>query len=465
VTPAPRRDAWLAAGVALAARAAVIAWAAARIPAAGDGWYYDVLARRLASGAGYTWAWPDGVVTNVAHYPVGYPALIAIAYAAVGASPAAAMAVNALFGGAMALAAHRLVRDVVASRAWALAAALAVAVHPALVPYTAAIMTEGVAAALLVIAAAIVADGRAPLGRVVAAGVALGVATLVRPQCLALAPFLGLVAVKERRAWSALAMTAAAVAVCLPWTARNCVAMHQCGLVSFNGGWNLLIGAQTTNGAWQDIGVPDGCKTVWDEAAKDACFGAAARGVIAAAPGAWLARVPAKLAMTFDYFCGAPWYLHLANAGAFGDHAKWVLGAVDVGASRLLLLASLFSAAWIEGPRRPARIAIAIVGAIFACIVHAWPAYLALAAAIAALGPRALGDGPVLLPWAAIVVVATAATHAVFFGSGRYGLVVVPWVTLVAFVRRATPMPTEPSESFTSSASSESSSRGAAARS
>ena len=33
----------------------------------------------------------------------------------------------------------------------------------------------------------------------------------------------------------------------------------------------------------------------------------------------------------------------------------------------------------------------------------------------------------------AAVVVVTAATHAVFFGAGRYGLVVVPFVTALPF--------------------------------
>jgi hypothetical protein len=35
----------------------------------------------------------------------------------------------------------------------------------------------------------------------------------------------------------------------------------------------------------------------------------------------------------------------------------------------------------------------------------------------------------------AAVLVATAVLHAVFFGAGRYGLVVVPFVTALAFVR------------------------------
>ena len=57
----------------------VVAWASGRVSRPSeDGHYYDVLARRLASGDGYTWLWPDGAVTYAAHYPVGYPALLAL---------------------------------------------------------------------------------------------------------------------------------------------------------------------------------------------------------------------------------------------------------------------------------------------------------------------------------------------------------------------------------------------------
>ncbi len=462
------RDPWIAAGVALVVRLAVAAWAAPRFPASADGEYFAVLARRLAEGHGYTWAWPDGAVTNVAHYPVGYPALIAAVYAALrgGVSvAAAAMVVNAVVGAGAAFAAQRLVRGA-GTRAAAMGAGIAVALHPALVPYAAAVMTEGVAAGLLVIAAAVLGSGSGSGSgsgpgsgsrAAVLAGLALGVATLVRPQCIALAPALGWLAGGGWRARlrGAVVVTAVALATCLPWTARNCVAMHRCALVSVNGGWNLLIGAQTDSGAWQPVDVPEACRTVWDEAAKDTCFERAARDVIARAPGAWLAKAPAKIGATLDYFGAAPWYLHAANPAAFDDRDKLVLGAVETIASRLALVFALVAVArWPGSPGAPAwrrrgRVALAAAGAIFAGAVHAWPAYVALVGAIAAIGPRA----PRLFAWTAIVVAATIATHAVFFGAGRYGLVVVPLVTALAFcvrspaARRGSPMPPAASES------------------
>jgi hypothetical protein len=443
--PSGARDGFVATGVALLVRLAVAVWAAPRFPAAADGLYYDTLARRLAEGHGYTWLWPDGAVTSVAHYPAGYPAILAAVYALFGASPLAAMSVNALFGAAMTFAVHRLVaRD--APRWAAMGAALTVALHPALVPYTAAVMTEGIAAALVVVAVAIVgADFRRPWVGWALAGATLGVATLVRPQSLLLAPLLGMVAGGGRRLRAAALLTAVTLATCLPWTARNCVAMHDCALVSVNGGWNLLIGAQTTNGAWQPVDVPPDCRTVWDEAAKDRCFARAGREAIARAPFAWLARAPAKVAVTLDYFGAAPWYLHESNPAALGDRAKVVLGAVETVASTLVLLAALAGVALVRGPRRGVRVALAVAGVVGALVsLHPAVAYLALAAVLLAFGPRPLALAPLVVPWTAAIVLVTAGTHAVFFGAGRYGLAVVPFVTALAWLASARALRREP---------------------
>lgn len=452
-----RREALAFAAAAFVARLAVVAWAYARFPAAEDGGYYDTLARRLASGAGYTWLWPDGVVTPAAHYPVGYPALLSVVYKFFGASGAAAMTLNAVVGALGVFAAHRLL-DRAASRGAARVGGAALALHPALLAYTPATMTEGVTASLLAVAAwaasSAVAEraeaaSRARAWRVLA-GVTLGVATLVRPQTLALAPFVGALAFRagsgaRARALGAALVTALAVACCLPWTARNCARMERCALVSVNGGWNLLIGVRSTTGGWAPVDPPpDECREVWSEAKKDTCFERAARAAIARDPGAWLAKAPAKLAATFDYFGAAPWYLHASNASAFDDRAKVALGTVETIVARSLLLLALLRVALLAGPRVWARRVTAGLGAIAAITVHAWPAYLAVAIAIALLGRRRVAELPLLVPITAVVVVATALTHATFFGAGRYGLVVVPFVTALAFAgraERASPMP------------------------
>jgi hypothetical protein len=146
-----------------------------------------------------------------------------------------------------------------------------------------------------------------------------------------------------------------------------------------------------------------------------------------------MARAPAKLAVTLDYFGAAPWYLHTSNGDAFDDAAKVRLAVVETVACRLLLLGALLAVARTAGARRVARWIVAGGGAIAAVTVHGWLGYLAVAVAVALLGRRALSRGPMVAPATAAVIVMTAAVHAVFFGAGRYGLVVVPFVAALAF--------------------------------
>src|SRR5262249_2703192 len=151
---------------------------------------------------------------------------------------------------------------------------------------------------------------------IVSLGIVMGVATLVRPQSLVLSPCFGLLCTDPRarlalRVRAAAVATALALSVCAPWTIRNCMSMGQCALVSFNAGWNLLVGAEeggTGGGGRGD--VPEACRTVWDEAQKDACFGREARRLIVREPVRWFGLVPARLAATFDYAGAAGFYLH-----------------------------------------------------------------------------------------------------------------------------------------------------------
>ncbi|MBI5536365.1 MAG: glycosyltransferase family 39 protein [Deltaproteobacteria bacterium] len=437
---AERRDAALVIGTALGARVAMVAWAASRIPPTGDGKFYDVIATRIAQGHGYTWLWPDGVVTYAAHYPVGYPALLGAAYAVFGAKPAAAMMVNALLGTAAAAAAWALARRAT-SRAGALAAGLLVALHVGLVAYTPALMTEGATAALCVIAAwqacrAREAKARRRTAWLAAAGLTLGLCTLVRPQSLVLAPLLGWFALEAEASWSRRLRTAAfvgaiALAACAPWALRNEVRLGHAAL-SFNGGWNLLIGTNPAgHGSWSPVEVPQACKEVFHEAEKDICFGREAVKAIAAHPLTWLSLVPAKLSVTFDYCGGAGWYLREANGAAFDDAWKLRLGVVETLYERMILIAALVAGSLGPGPRRRPRMVVAALS-IAAALTHwGWLAYVGLGLVLALLG-RALHRAPLLIPSTLAMILSTAAIHAVFFGSGRYSMVVFPFVTALA---------------------------------
>lgn len=447
-----RNLAWLVFFVAFVARVAVVLWSA-RFPAAADGLYYETLADRLARGLGYTWAWPDGAVTYAAHYPVGLPALVASTYVAFGRSTAAAMIPALLTGAFASVSAFHLLRRAV-SPARAVVGATLLALHPALLPYTGAIMTEGLTASLVVVAAHVVVvlatepvSPRMRTSLLVVSGLVFGIGTLVRPQTLLFAPPFAFLASATgaplaRRVRRALLVTVLALATCAPWTVRNCVRMDRCALVSVNGGWNLLIGAETTTGAWQELVTPDACKEVWAEAEKDACFGRVARARILSDVPAFLARAPSKWAATFDYFGAAPWYFHTSNPAAFDERAKVRLGTAETVVVRILLLVAGVGAAirtWrvpssSDHRGRRALVLIAASTLAFAFVHHAWPAYFGVAALFALEGGTSRGASGHLGAMSAIVIALTALVHAAFFGAGRYGLPVVPFVTMAAVV-------------------------------
>jgi 4-amino-4-deoxy-L-arabinose transferase-like glycosyltransferase len=419
---------WL---LALAVRAAVVGWAIGRFPPAEDGQYYHLLATRIADGLGYTWLWPDGAVTFAAHYPVGYPALLGGAYALLGASPAIAMIVNVVVGSVAAPAAYA-VSGKVSPRAGALLAGGLVALHPALVFYTPALMTEGVTAALIVSAAWLAAQARRRGATYLCLlGVLLGLSTLIRPPTLLLAPLFGLYAAHgaapgwRRRLLAALATTAIALGTLAPWTARNCVRMDRCVLVSANGGWNLLIGASPeADGTFAPIDdelVPEACRSVFGEASKDACFARAALGSVARTPLAWLGRVPRKLSHTFDYGGAPGWYLHASNPEGFSPRATLLLGGADTIWQRAAMLLALAALARMAGPRTRARRLLALASGLSLMTPVAWVGYLGLVATGLLSGRALLAHLPALT--AVATVGATALAHALFFGAGRYSIV------------------------------------------
>lgn len=461
-SPARRwRDAALVAAVALALRLGVVAWAWSRVPPIADGYYYDVLARRIAAGLGYTWQWADGSVTYAAHYPVGYPAFVAAIYRVLGPTPGFAMIGNAVLGAIATFSTHRIVSRG-GSRAQAIAAAALVAVHPDLVSYTPALMTEGVAASLVALAMwlALRLSEERTAGRFAATALALAAATYVRPQCALLSVLLPLAlargaTTRERRVAASvggaalLALTVAAVA---PWTLRNCARMGRCAFVSVNDGWNLLIGTDPdARGGWAEVKVPPACARVEDEAEKNACFGEAGRDAILANPGAWLALAPKKLAATFDYGGAGPWYLRAANPDALSEGGKRLLGGATVLFERLAVAAGAIAAARVlDTHRRERGSAAAKVGLVLAVASAAagffpafgWIAVLLLIAALAIV--VSLGRPPPVFGLALAQLASTALVHVVFFGSGRYAMVTFPVVTALAVF--ALPRSAEPRE-------------------
>jgi len=436
------RDLGATAALALGARllVALVAWN--RFPPADDGTIYDTLADRLARGLGYTWAWPDGTVTPVAHYPVGYPAMLAVAYRSSFGHPASALVLHAVTG-ALGAACIHFVASVGTSRRGARWAGAVVALHPALLSYTPAIMTEGVASALLAVPFALTLAARATAspgvrhGLAGLAGVALGAVSLVRPQLLLLLPlvaWLGGAGGVVRRWTTAAFVTAGVAASVVPWSVRNERALGRPVLVSANGGWNLLIGTDPdAHGRWRALEAPPGCRDVWDEAKKDACFARAAEQRIAERPWAWLRLAPEKLAATFDVGGSGASYLSRSRPDLVPRWVVLALGGLETLVERAALLVALLVLGRERGARETARRVLSVVGAVFLVTPHAWPAYVAVVAVIGLGGSRRLEEQPVRAITCGVVG-ATALTHAVFFGAGRYGLLVVPWVAAAAVV-------------------------------
>jgi len=180
------------------------------------------------------------------------------------------------------------------------------------------------------------------------------------------------------------------------------------------------------------LGVPAECRTVWDEAAKDACFLRAGTRALAHDPLRWLSLVPRKLGETFDYAGAAGFYLHSSNPDAFGERAKVALGVAETAWERAVVALALLAVARTDGPRPRSRRAVALLSSLSLFARAAFIAHLGLlGAAGLLLGKGGLGLRPVVV-LAAGTVLGTAIVHAAFFGAGRYSLVCFPALAALA---------------------------------
>jgi len=430
--------------VALAPRLCVaLAWAG---EAVWDGHYYDFGARRIAAGQGYS----DDLATAAGplwhpwcHYPVGYSAFLAIFYRLFGSSHAVAAVANALVGAALAVATWAVAAQAL-TRTRARIAGAIVALHPGLVLYAALVMSEPLAALLTLVAFwATVRDTR-PLRGVVLGGLVLGVATLVRPQALLCAPFLAWVGrwrLRERAIAAALACVAALLVVS-PWTARNCMVMDGCALVSTNAGWNLAIGAfPRATGRFETLRSSDGCRDVSGQVQQDRCWFSYGLAQIEARPWHWIRLVPAKLGFTFDHESFPVEYLHEARPTAWPDAWRSTVRGAMTFVHRLLIAAAAFGCVafpW-NARMRGAAMQGALLATAGALIAFAFggdhPAFWPLAVFVAIVPwlplPGRPAFGPPLL-LAAALLGTTLATHAAFFGEDRYHMVVTPVLAIFA---------------------------------
>ena len=436
------RDEVAVVALAALARGAAVLWAFRRIPPVDDGTYYQIFAERLARGLGYTWAWPDGAVTYAAHYPVGYPAWLSLLYRVFGSAPEVGMFGNALVGTLGVWAVYRLALSAGRRGPAALCGVIA-ALHPSLVAYTPALMTEAFTSAGLVLLAWLAQSTRRTTGAGkwfgwLGLGLGGGALVLIRPQVVFLLPLLGALAVARsgaRRLAAASAVLLIGVLSCLPWTLRNCERLDRCVFVSANGGWNLFIGAAPgATGAWvslEQLGVPEECRDVFAEAEKDVCFGRAGLRYVVEEPLRFASLIPTKLSQTFDFSFAPGHYLRTANSAALSFQAMVGLGVAEALLQRLVLLIAFFGVASASGPNPRVRQGLGLLGAGWLFLRAAWISHVLLLLAAGLLGRR-LWQRPNTV-FGVAVIAATGLTHAAFFGAGRYGLVcVLPLIPLLA---------------------------------
>ena len=416
-----------------------------------DGHYYDFGARRIAQGFGYS---DDIVIRGVevwhpwCHYPVGYSGLLAGLYAVFGSGQYVAPIANAVMGALVVMLTHRIALHWL-SRSRALVAAVLCGINLELIFYSPLVMTEILATLgpLLAIWIALILCRARPWVGAVASGVVMGLSTLVHPQTIVMAPWLGYVAMPATRWWSkrrlasAALVASAALAVVAPWTYRNCQVMDACAFVSTNGGWNLAIGSfPRATGRFETLRASDGCEVVTGQVQQDRCWASEGIQHIRRDPIRWLGLAPKKLGYCFDHASFPVEYMRQADPGAWPEPVRvWWRHALT-GMHRVLLsLAAFGLIAWSVRSRRGLWIETAFRATVAGLVAYAWsadaPTFWPLALAIVVTGIVPRRSAPPVGSVGSLVVVSFATfvlIHIVFFGEDRYRVPLVPMMCLLA---------------------------------
>lgn len=228
---------------------------------------YARIADDIAHGRGYRAA--TGAPT--AYYPVGYPALLGVAWwfgSRLDVTIWTTAAALNIVTGAVTVAAVGVLGRRLGGRRIGVVAALVVALMPNLVVNSAAALTESCFLAAAATAVALLVVARRRPTALVASGVLFGLAGLVRPVGLVLVLVVvltGLAGATVMRGrptppWatgrSVALVVVGVLVVCLPWMARNQARLGRFTLATSTGD-NLCIGNNpSANGAFQ---LPDAC--------------------------------------------------------------------------------------------------------------------------------------------------------------------------------------------------------------
>lgn len=212
-----------------------------------DAFRYDFIARSLSEGDGYIHL--NGAPT--AFWPPGYPLLLAATYRVFGASVGVAQLLNVVLGTATVGLVYLIGRRALGSQP-ALVGASIVAAFPSLVFFTAVTISEVTFTFLALLAVyLLLLEASAERGRdlrlLLAAGLVLGLASLVRGQALLLPIVLVPFWLRSGIGWPGVAdrMVALALGIGLivaPWSIRNVIELEAPVLISTNAGVDFWIG-------------------------------------------------------------------------------------------------------------------------------------------------------------------------------------------------------------------------------
>ncbi len=272
---------------------------------------YVAIARHLVAGQGYT---IDGV-TPTAYRAPGYPLVLA-ALIALGLDVVGLRVVNfMLLAGALWLL-YRLLRR----EGFVLAALLAPLLllgYPVIFYTAGTLYPQTLAMTLLLLALLLATDRARPWRGALLGGLAFGYAILVVPTFALKLPFFALATLLYRQRgwpgwrafWRALGPPAllcvVALALLLPWMARNAVALGSFVPLTTNSGYNFLLGnsehTRPNAGVNIDLGRYEQAAAPLSEVARDAYFRDAARAWALAHPGRALVLYAEKALNYFNY--------------------------------------------------------------------------------------------------------------------------------------------------------------------
>jgi len=295
-----RRAPWLVLGVALVLRAVAIL--AMVEPSSDAAWYFS-RAAMLADGRGYLG--DHGAPT--AYWPPGWPLALSLVFRVTGPSIVAVGLLNLVLSALAGVLVLDLGRRLFGSELSGRAALLLWALYPNSVFYVPLALTE-VFYTTLLLALCWLLVARQGAVATLAAGLVLGLATLVKAQSLVVVPAILAIALwREGAAWrrlpalagKGLVLAALAALVVAPWTLRNHRELGAWVAVSTNGGITLLTG---NNDSARGGFTPEDpvvraldARTGLDEMARDAEAGRLGMAWIAAHPARFAGLMPLKL--------------------------------------------------------------------------------------------------------------------------------------------------------------------------